>query len=140
MSKGPETNFYTGVHKHLPPVDRFYRVKMHNPYAGGIADHWYSSRLDLWVEWKFVELPARPDTIIDLTAGKKPALSVLQQDWIAERRAEGRNVWVGVGSAKGGVLWKNDEWLRGHRTDDFTASLRAKPELAQTIFAFCQGH
>jgi len=112
---------------------------MHNPYAAGIADHWYSAVRDLWVEWKFVELPARPGTPIDLLAGKKPSLSVLQQDWIQARRDEGRNVWVIVGSEKGGALWQNREWVRAHRTEDFIAGLRTKAELARAIYDFCQG-
>ena len=61
MSRGPENNFISSVHKHLPM--KLYRMKNNNPYNGGIADVWYSgSKADLWIEYKFVKLPARDTT------------------------------------------------------------------------------
>lgn len=137
MSSGPETRFIASVHRHLPPVDEFHREKMANPYRGGTADTWYSGkRRDLWIEWKWIELPKRPETVIDLTAGKKPSLSVLQQDWIRRRQAERRNVWIVIGSAKGGRLW--DTIPAPERADDFVGWCLSKQQLAQFILDFCQ--
>ena len=95
MSRGPENIFIASVHKHLPA--KVYRMKNNNQYNGGIADVWYSGQLDLWVEYKFITLPARDDTVVDLISGKDPAISALQQNWLRSRSAEGRKVGVIVG-------------------------------------------
>lgn len=138
MARGPEAALINGVHKHLPNVDDFHREKMANPYRGGTADCWYSNDRDLWVEWKFIDLPVRDDTIIDLTAGKEPELSHLQQQWITRRQAEGRNVWVIVGCKGGGVVMRDRQWARAWRTDDFRFEIQSRGDIAQAIVDFCQ--
>lgn len=113
MSK-PETTFYTSVHRHLPSVDVLHREKMSNPYRGGCADFWYSGKkADLWIEWKFIVVPKRDDTVIDLCGGKKPTISGLQQDWLRGRFFEGRNVAVVVGCKAGGVIFPQPEHANG---------------------------
>lgn len=92
MAKQPEGTFIASVHKHLP--EGLYRQKNHNPYNGGIADVWYSGERDLWVEYKFLVLPKRDTTVIDLVGGKEPSISRLQQEWLHSRHCEGRNVGV----------------------------------------------
>lgn len=88
---GPETRFYRSIHKLLPPS--VYRVKMSNPYVGGIPDCWYSGPAgDLWIEYKW----------------GSNGLSALQKDWIDKRRAEGRNVWLISGTKDGGWVEKTD--------------------------------
>ncbi|MGK3946215.1 hypothetical protein ABK046_48675, partial [Streptomyces caeruleatus] len=82
-----------------------YRMKNHNQYNGGIADVWYSgSKADLWIEYKFVKLPARDTTPIT------PGLSELQQLWLRERHSEGRNVGVVVGAKEGGIWLPGISW------------------------------
>ena len=109
MSRGPENTFIGSVHSHLPAA--LYRMKNHNEFNAGIADCWYSGRKnDLWVEYKFVVVPARDATRIDLVGGKAPALSHLQQEWLQARHKEGRNVVVIVGSKAGGVVLPNQTW------------------------------
>jgi hypothetical protein len=108
----PETTFYESLHRHLPEKARLHREKMANPYTGGTADVWYSGDLsDLWVEYKFIEVPKRDATMIDLC--KFDMLSGLQQEWIKGRVREGRNVWVIVGCREGGVIFKGLEWTTG---------------------------
>jgi hypothetical protein len=100
---GPENTWIVGMHKHLP--DHLYRMKNHNQYNSGIADVWYSgSCRDLWVEYKFVEVPKRDDTIV------VPGLSRLQAAWLASRASEGRNVAVIVGCKEGGVILHSSQW------------------------------
>jgi hypothetical protein len=82
-------------------------MKNHNQYNGGIADCWYSATRDLWIEWKFIVVPKRDATVIDLHAGKKPSMSALQAEWLRRRQLEGRNVWVGIGSKDGGVILRD---------------------------------
>lgn len=75
-------------------------MKNHNQYVGGIADVWYSGpKGDLWVEYKFITVPKRNDTLIDF------GLSDLQKEWLGARYREGRSVAVIVGSKEGGVVW-----------------------------------
>lgn len=87
-------------------------MKNHNAYTGGIADCWYSGKAgDFWVEYKYLEIPKRDDTIIDLMDTKKPyALSALQQQWLRDRYNEGRHVAVIVGSKDGGLVRVNKGW------------------------------
>ncbi len=138
MSQGPENRFISSVHDKLPPVDEFYRMKNHNEYNGGIADCWYSAKRDLWIEWKFVLLPVRDETMISIIDGKRPALSLLQQEWIRSRVHEGRDVWVGVGSVLGGVLFRGG-WGAGRWTaSEFRALIVPRADLAAQILAFCR--
>lgn len=132
MSK-PENTFIAAVHRHLPVS--VYHEKMANPYRGGTADVWYDGRFrDLWVEYKFLVLPKRAGTTISLVAGKDPMLSVLQQKWLGDRAKNGRDVWVIVGCAAGGVIMRQpSEWLGDWRTDCFTANLLDRKGLARAI-------
>ena len=131
MSKGPENTFIGSVHKHLPA--KLYHMKNHNQYNGGIADVWYSGVRDLWVEYKFIVVPKRPDTVIDLLTGKNPAISYLQQEWLRSRHGEGRSVGVIVGSKDGGVWFPGLAWGRTYTADEFRKRLQSRKELAGVI-------
>mgnify|MGYP003609555235 CR=1 FL=1 len=67
MSRKPENTFIASVHKHLPVG--LYSMKNHNQYNAGIADVWYSAKRDWWIEYKFLVLPKRDTTVIDLIGG-----------------------------------------------------------------------
>lgn len=110
-------------------------MKNHNQFNGGIADVWYSGhRADLWIEYKFVVLPKRADTLVDLVGGKNPPLSVLQQAWIKSRHEEGRNVGVIVGCKEGGVWFPGIAWENPLTTESFRLQMRSRAELAAEIF------
>ncbi len=137
MAAKPETTFYTGVHKHLPPPSKLYRMKNNNQYVAGVADHWYSGARDLWVEWKFIKVPVRDGTVVDLVGGKNPVISNLQQEWITGRVAEGRNVWVIAGSKDGGVIFNFvADWQRPHTAAQFRARLLTRAQIALAISYF----
>jgi hypothetical protein len=129
----PERSFIAGVHRYLPV--ELYHMKNHNAYTGGIADVWYSgTRGDLWIEYKFILLPARDDTVIDVCGGKQPVLSRLQQEWLARRAAEGRRVAVVVGCKAGGVWHSGPEtWSLPMSTIEFRRHLCSRQELADMI-------
>lgn len=132
MSKGPENTFIGSIHKHLPP--ELYRMKNHNQYNGGIADCWYSGREgDLWVEYKFIKVPARDDTVINLVTGKTPDISYLQQEWLGARYAEGRNVGVIIGSKDGGVWCPGLTWETPFTARQYRHALKSRRELAELI-------
>jgi hypothetical protein len=138
MSKGPENTFIGSVHKHLPAG--IYRMKNHNQYVGGIADVWYSGVRDLWVEYKFIVVPKRPDTVIDLITGKNPAISYLQQEWLRSRHEEGRSVGVIVGSKDGGVWFPGLTWDATYPAKKFLSLLQTRKDLAGTIEKEVQNH
>jgi len=137
MSK-PENTFIASVHAHLPPRDLLHREKMNNPYNSGTADVWYSGRRDLWIEYKYLVIPVRDTTVVDLTAGKDPSLSALQQDWLARRHGEGRNVWLIVGTPKGGVLFTGREWEKPHTAKNYREWLMTRALVAETIQSFVE--
>lgn len=127
MSK-PETTFIGSVHKHLPPGRKNpYWMKNHNAYTGGVWDCWYSGAADLWVEYKFIVVPKRGDTMI------LPDLSGLQTDWGRDRLAEGRNLAVIVGCKEGGVIFENLEWEAEIASAAFKVRIMDRRELAQWI-------
>lgn len=136
MSSKPETNFYTSVHAHLPPVTELHREKNANPYRGGTPDFWFSCRRDLWVEYKFIEVPKRDDTVIDFISGKDPHISGLQQDWIEHRLSEGRNVWVIVGCKAGGVIYRNDGWRHPITAGEFRCCILDRKTVAAELRKF----
>lgn len=138
MSRGPENNFISSVHKHLPV--KLYRMKNHNQYNGGIADVWYSGRHeDWWIEYKFITAPKRPDTVIDLAGGKNPMLSGLQQEWLESRYEEGRNVGVIVGSKDGGVWFPGTSWYPAITAGQFRKRLIDRKGLAALIVQLTGG-
>lgn len=135
MSRGPENTFIASVHRHLP--EGLYWMKNHNQYNGGIADCWYSgTRRDLWIEYKFIELPKRASTLIDLVAGRNPPLSHLQQEWLDARSREGRNIWVVVGSKSGGVIYSDRSWVTPLSAEQYAQRLLSRKDLAQAIARF----
>lgn len=130
----PENDFITSVHRHLPAS--LYRMKNHNQYNGGIADVWYSGNKDLWVEYKFITVPKRPDTVIDLIS-KPPKgdsiISTLQKEWLESRHAEGRAVGVIIGCKGGGVWCPGLSWIWTWSASQFTDDVRSRSELAEQI-------
>ena len=126
MSKGPENTFIASIHRCLPRS--VYTLKNHNQYNGGIADVWYSgSKADLWIEYKFVKLPARDTTPIT------PGLSELQQLWLRERHSEGRNVGVVVGAKEGGIWLPGISWSTALTAKKFRELLCSRAQIAQLI-------
>lgn len=132
MSTKPETTFITSVHRHLP--EEVYHMKNNNPYLGGVPDVWYSSKKgDLWIEYKFITLPKKQDTVIDLAGGKSPMISKLQQEWLTNRHSEGRNVGMIVGCKEGGVWMPGVSWTTPHTTAVFWGMLKSRKELADIV-------
>lgn len=131
MSTKPETVFTLSVHKHLPPS--VYHLKMHNQYVGGPADVWYSGVAnDLWIEYKFIEVPKRVTTLIDIESEFSP----LQLDWLESRHKEGRNIRAIIGSKLGGVMLNSHTWRQPIFPKDFYRLLQTRETLAAYITYF----
>lgn len=129
----PENTFIRGVHSFLPK--NVYHMKNHNAYVGGVADCWYSGKGgDLWIEYKHIVVPKRMSTEISLVKDKNPMLSALQQQWLADRYAEGRRVVVVVGSAQGGVWMSTpDVWGTPMLAGDFLKFACPRKAIAEHI-------
>ena len=139
MARGPENTFIGSVHRHLPPVKNVYRMKNHNEYVAGVADCWYDGNdTDLWVEYKFLVVPKRDTTVIDLMNPKADQISPLQAEWLADRSRNGRNVWVIVGCKEGGVVFKDMTWVRPVTTGEFRNSILSRPKIAEQLASFVQ--
>lgn len=140
MSKGPENTFIGSVHRHLPD-DGPYHMKTYNPMTGGTPDMYYSGKkADLWVEYKFIHLPVKDTTVINLIIPSPKTdseISALQQDWLMGRHSEGRNVAVVVGSKNGGVLLMGDSWNTTYSKAQYTEWMMDRKSLARKIAEFC---
>jgi len=126
MATKPETTFYRSVHRYLP--SSVYQMKLHNPYLGGPPDHWYSGKSsDLWIEWKFQELPKRESTEL------LPDLSPLQAAWLKGRYEEGRNVAVILGCPLGGVIYTGLSWGQPLTLGEYRVRILKRNQLARWI-------
>lgn len=126
----PENTFIASIHRHLPAG--LYRMKNHNQFNSGIADCWYSGNAaDLWIEYKYVAIPKRPDTLITIN------LSELQKNWLRCRHAEGREVGVIVGCREGGVYFYGVSWDQPIKAGDFRKHLKTRAELVAAIVSHC---
>jgi hypothetical protein len=124
----PENTFIASVHRHLPVG--LYHLKNHNQYNGGIPDVWYSGPAgDLWIEYKFIVLPKRDDTIIT------PNLSELQKDWLRRRHSEGRKLGVVIGNKNGGVWFPDLAWESPLKTVEHRSQTLSRSDLAGVIAA-----
>lgn len=123
----PENSFIAGVHRHV----QCYAEKMANPYRGGTPDVWYSgTRTDLWVEYKYISVPKKDDTLI------VPALSSLQIKWLKDRETEGRNLLVVVGTTTGGVIFSPQTAVRGISCAVFKREMKSRKDVAAFISEF----
>lgn len=93
-----ENTFLSRIRKKLikayPEIEVF---KMHNNYIGGIAD-WYMDGPggDAWVEGKYV---------IQAKLSVKPQLTPLQLHFLQNRKRNGKNAIVLLGTEKGSLLY-----------------------------------
>lgn len=127
MSAKPETTFIASIHKHLPRQG-LYHMKNHNVYNAGVADVWYSGPWgDLWVEYKFAEVPKRDSTPVVL------GLSELQKRWLRDRYKEGRSVGVMLGCREGGVWFPGLNWETPFTAADLRSWLTPRHKLAELI-------
>jgi hypothetical protein len=124
---GPETRYYTAVHKLLPRT--LHREKMANPYRGGTADVWYSGNADdLWCEYKWLAtIPKKAPICLD------KLLSPLQQQWLLGRHEEGRNVVAILGTPLGAWIFPGASWKEPLNPDNIRHQGQSKQNVADYI-------
>lgn len=131
MPQKPEHLYRTKIRRKLGAAIDVWSV--HDSYTAGVPDHWYSGWVaDLWAEYKY--FPKHPKKNIDLTSGKNPKLTRLQQHWLNRKLAQGRAVWVVVGFPDGGVILKDGAWMHPF---DHRELLVTNDELASQILSHC---
>lgn len=125
-----ESTYTASIGRLLPPS--VYALKLSLPYTAGVADSWYSGcGGDLWIEWKYLkELPKRE---IDLIGNKDPIITRLQQKWLRERHAEGREVGVIVGCPGGGVVYPDLDWMEILPRAEFDSRVWTKRQISEWI-------
>ncbi len=118
---------------HLPK--NLHHEKMSSSYTSGTADDYYSGdKADMWCEYKFLpKTPLRAIVWLANPADKKPGLSRLQQEWLNGRHAEGRTVAVVVGCPDGGIILRDQEWMREISPQMFRDRLVPRKAIAQWI-------
>lgn len=128
MSK-PENSFIAGVHKYVS----VYKEKTNNPYRGGTPDVYYEGKAHLWVEYKFIVLPARDNTMIIAD------LSALQKDWLQRCHLNTGRARVIVGCKEGGVVFESPaDWELPISAADFKTRMVGRLALGHYIDALCQ--
>jgi len=128
MSK-PENSFILGVHRYVSS----YKEKTNNPYRGGTPDVYYEGAGHLWVEYKFIILPARDTTPI------KADLSELQKEWLRRCHLNTGKARVIIGCKEGGVVLETPEqWENSMTTAEFKTNLLGRIALGVYIDALCQ--
>jgi hypothetical protein len=113
-----EHTYIRSIHRLLHiRAPEIYVWKINDNYQGGVADAYYSSKRDMWIEYKYMKaLPKRPNTPLDL------GLSALQQDWLADRHNQGRRIAVIIGSPNCNIVLPALEWRRTITCADFLSS------------------
>ncbi|TXH11212.1 MAG: hypothetical protein E6R03_14595 [Hyphomicrobiaceae bacterium] len=125
------------LRKQLLAKGLVFHWKIHDPYAGGVPDHFIEGvNRDLWIESKHLkELPKKPSTIIDLCNEKK-FLSLLQQEWLRRRDKKRHDCAVLVTCDDGtAALFLNRTWEIPYTTEDFRAKLQPFKDIVEQIVA-----
>lgn len=125
----PENTFIRSVHRNIT----VYAEKTNNPYRGGTPDVYYEDALHLWVEYKFVVLPKRSTTLIQVE------LSELQKLWLRRCHQNTGRARVIVGCKDGGVVLETpQEWEQPLSLGKFTKNLLGRQALGIYIDQTCQ--
>jgi hypothetical protein len=120
-----ENTFWQSLRKKLVP--RIYALKLNISFTAGVPDAWLSgSQGDLWMENKYLQtLPP----IVDPTK----LLSVLQQQWLIRRYAEGRSVGVLIGSVDGHLYFHGLSWQEPVSRGTFQTKAKKTREIAEEL-------
>lgn len=112
-----------------------YVLKVSLRFTAGVPDCFYEGASDeCWAEYKYLSSVPRE---LDLTGGKDPIITRLQQTWLTRRHNNGKRVMVVVGSPDGGVLFPALDWQRIITREEFLERALTKKEIAAEISRIC---
>lgn len=126
MPAKPETGLYRRINAGIPKV--VHRQKITSLFGNGTPDFWYSGfKADAWVEYKWVPNLSRN--------GVDPLklLSPLQAHWINCRYAEGRLIFVIIGSPAGCAILDSGRWNHRVAKEEFRYS---PPEISALLLDY----
>jgi len=128
-----EHGYIKSVHRQLPRST--YKWKINDPYAGGVADAFYSDDGGvLFVEYKYVpKIPKRESTVI------VPKLSPNQQLWLAERHNQQVPVAVVLGTPEGSICFTEQSWEQGISKKELITFALPTRDIATIIHKHCKG-
>lgn len=125
-----EHGFVRSVHRQLSPD--IFVWKINDTYAGGVPDAFYAGpACCLFVEYKYVKLPKRSNTLV------KTTLSEQQKLWINRMHSLSHAVAVVIGSDKGCVVLQDKAWNSPLTLADFLPACISVKDVARWIEATC---
>jgi hypothetical protein len=123
-----ETTFWQSLRKKLVP--RIYALKINISYVAGVPDVWLSgSKGDLWLELKYLQT-------VPPVVNPTKLLSILQQQWLKRRHAEGRSVGVLIGSVDGHLYFPSCSWDSPVTREAFQMRAKKTKEIAEELIEF----
>ena len=126
-----EHSFVRSIHRVLP--SSVYRWKIHDTFTGGVPDTLYAGQnVLLWVEYKWVTLPKRQNTLV------KFGISKLQLSWLDRFTLYGQPVIVAVGHANGVLILADGAWHRKFTCADVQKFSVTKPVFIDGISSAIQ--
>lgn len=98
-----EHGFIRYIHSKLDPL--VFHWKIHDQFAGGVPDAFYTAKRPLWVEYKYIKvLPKRPDTKL------ATCLTVNQQIWLDRLEASNQPCALIIGNGTRAVILVHGQW------------------------------
>ena len=126
-----EHSFIRSVHRLLPKD--VYRWKINDNFAGGVPDAYYSGpKGDVWIEYKYVKLPKKDHSEVRFGASAQQIL------WLCERKKEGRNVLLVVGSDEGVVVFDSSQEIAANSCSrqHFISNTIDRKSLVQLLYTY----
>jgi hypothetical protein len=123
-----EHGYIRSIHRPLP--SEMHKWKIHDNYAGGVPDCWYSGpAANIWVEYKWIaKLPKRDTTLI------KPNLSAQQLAWLIKMSGHSISCACIIGSPAGGfLLTEKEQWINGIEKH----TIISNKEVSKWLTEFC---
>jgi len=130
-----EHSFVKAVHRHLPKD--LIRWKIRDTFTGGVPDAYYCGpSSSLFVEYKFIKLPKRPDTIVKLN------LSALQLEFLGKLNDFNQPVAVIAGFISKNnifsIFLSDAVWTKPLSVAYYSENKISVANIAQRISTMCQ--
>ena len=124
-----ENTFIKRINKYVVS----YKEKTNNPYRGGTPDVYYEDKKHLWIEYKFVVVPKRKQTLVKIN------LSELQKLWLKRCHENTGRARVIVGCKSGGAVFETpQEWDSSISAEDFAKRVVPHLQLSLYIDQLCR--